>query len=190
MRSIRSGLWAGGIVVAIFGACAYGGDGPTPFPRGTRDVAVYGSYGNPTFGDDERYYSVGGSAGYYFADNWSVNLTLVGHQINSSSGATGVAGETNLQARWHFLRFDRWTVFVDGGCGFIYSDHELPADGHGTHWNFTPQVGLGATYQLQPDLFLLGGVREFHASNGGLQGSDRHPGSNAVMGYLGVMWTF
>src|SRR3954464_10800487 len=121
MRSIRSGLWAGGIAVAAFGASAYGGDSPTPFPRGTRDVAVYGSYGNPTFGDDERYYSVGGSAGYYFADNWSVNLTLVGHKINSSSGATGVAGETNLQARWHFLRFDRWTVFVDGGCGFIYS---------------------------------------------------------------------
>ena len=183
-------MWAGVALVGLGAARAEAGDGRVAFPHGTRDVAVYGSYGNPTFGDDERYYSVGGTAGYYFADNLSVNLALVGHRIDSSSGATGIAAEANLQLRWHFITIDRWTIFLDGGCGMIYSDHQLPKDGGGTHWDFTPQIGLGATYELKEDLYLLGGVREFHASNGGLDGSDRHPGSNAIMGYLGVMWTF
>ncbi len=175
---------------AFRGQCARGEDRTTYFPKGTKDLAVYGSYATPTFGDDERYYSLTGSAGYYVFDDFAVSLAAVGHRINSSSGATGWAGETNFNLRWHFLTVDRWTVFGEGGCGFIYSDHELPADGDGTHWNFTPQGGIGATYLVKDNFFILGGIRYFHASNAGLQGSDRHPGSNAVMGYIGTMWTW
>jgi opacity protein-like surface antigen len=186
--------WNSGLLIALslltMTRCASADDRRIFFPRGTTDLSLYASYATPTLGDDERYYSLTGSAGYYLFDDFSINLGIVGHRINSSSGATGWAGETNAMLRWHFLTIDRWTIFAEAGCGFLYSDHELPADGDGTHWNFTPQGGLGATYLVQDNFFIIGGVRYFHASNAGLQGDDRHPGSNAVMGYLGTMWTW
>ena len=162
-------------------------DRATLFPKGATDLALYGSYAWPVFGSDEHYYSAGVGAGYYFADNLSVNLALVGHDIQSPSA---VAVEANLLLRWHVLTLDRFTLFLDGGVGLIYSDHELPNGGHGTHWDFTPQAGVGVTYRLDDHLHLLTGLRLFHASNANLNGSDRHCGSNALGAYAGLMWTF
>jgi opacity protein-like surface antigen len=162
----------------------------TFFPKGTRDFAAYPSYATPILGDNERYTSFTATAGYYFADDHSINLGLVTHGIDTTLGPDAVAAEANLLFRWHFATFDQFTLFIDGGVGFIYADHNLPFEGDGTHWNFTPQWGVGATYHLRDNLHLIAGTRWFHASNAGLAGEGRHPGSNALMAYAGLMWTW
>jgi Lipid A 3-O-deacylase (PagL) len=58
----------------------------------------------------------------------------------------------------------------------------------GTNFNFTPQFGLGATYQLSDNTFLIGGARLFHLSNAGID-----PGVNpsinlAIEGYVGLLF--
>lgn len=192
MSSHKSGRIAAAAALGavLARASAAGAAEETFFPKGTKDVMVYGAYAIPVCGDNERYAMAGVSGGYYFWDDVAVSLSVVGHVIDTTVGEDAVAGEVNLLWRKHFWQIDRWTIFGEAGAGFIYADHNLPGEGHGTNWNFTPQFGAGVTYRLKEHVHVVAGVRLFHASNAGLQGEDRHPGSNALMGYVGTMWAW
>ena len=60
----------------------------------------------------------------------------------------------------------------------------------GTHFNFRPQFGMGATLRLTPDVYLMGGAKLFHISNAGIGGPEHNPGFDSFMYYLGVMIPF
>jgi hypothetical protein len=187
MRTITMAILATTLSVA---ATARAGD-EAYFPAGTKDVMVYAGYATPVLGDNERYYSAGVSGGYYFWDDVALSVSVVGHGVDPSGpGQDALAGELNLMFRKHFFGGDRWTFFGEAGAGLMYADHNLPGEGHGTQWNFTPQFGVGVTWKLDENWHLVAGVRAFHASNAGLAGDDRHPGSNALMGWVGTMWVW
>jgi hypothetical protein len=155
-----------------------------PFAQGTKALQAWGSYTAPIrySRDDLTSGSVG--VGYYLWDNNCV--TLVGHGFHSSNDADG--GGVSVMGRTHLFTTDRWTFFIDGGGGYVWTDQAVP-DG-GTTYNFTARAGLGAGYRLDGDMWLTGGARYFHLSNGQQHGKEKNPGFDGVEYYVGVIWTW
>jgi hypothetical protein len=172
---------------------------PNPFDDGSW---TFQSYASVTWGEhDNTLAQVHVGGGYFFIDGLSINLQLVGsflhsHDVDDSgedgdphSGDDSGAGGLDALFRWHFLRDKeegRWSIFADAGAGIMVSSESFPADG--SHFNFTPQAGLGGTLRLTDRLHLIGGVKWYHVSNAYTQ--DRNPGYDGVQGYLGVMIPF
>jgi hypothetical protein len=156
------------------------------FPRGTWDLQVNGTFflarTNPRL---EQF--TGGSVGigYYFRDRLSIQADVPVYWINQRQ--PGVAAGFDLLARWHFYERGRLSVYLDGGAGLLVSQRDVPHDG--TRFNFTPQIGVGATWLLDRQTYLFGGARLSHLSNAGIWGHDRNPSVDlAVMGYIGIGW--
>ena len=125
--------------------------------------------------------------GYYFWDRVAITLDVSGYGFNeghSNGAATGVT----LGLRHHLLTIGKSSVFVDCSGGEIEASNDLPRGG--THLNNTIEVGLGVAHPISQDMYLLTGVRFFHLSNAGSEGSDRNPAINGIQGVLGVMWKF
>jgi len=135
---------------------------------------------------------VGGS--YYVADYFALRAELLGVGVHQGSDDAAGVG-FSLLARWHFYHRDRLTLFFEGGAGLLQSDVSVP-DGDpaqeedGTHFNFTPQASVGATYRLKDNLHLIGAARYLHISNANKSGEDENPGLDTVGGYVGLLWTF
>ncbi len=182
-------LW--GPAVFMFGAV--GGalaQDTSYFDKGSWTLQLSGGYYNGiTFNSDEKIGVASLGGGYYLFDRFALNLALDGYYFDTELQSGFVGGGFTVLARYHFLTLgDRFTVYVDGGAGMVWADEEIPD--FGTHFNFTPQVGLGLTYRLYGNVHLFGGGRWFHISNAAIDGRDRNPGVNAVGGYVGVMLTY
>ncbi|MEM1445669.1 MAG: acyloxyacyl hydrolase [Planctomycetota bacterium] len=139
---------------------------------------------------------LGGGLGvnYYFRDRVAFRTELMGLDI-TQEGNDAAAGGVSLMTRWHFLERDRFSLFLEGGFGVLFSDVSVPDASatqfeDGTHFNFTTQGSVGATYRLFERTHLIGAARYLHISNAGLSGDDENPGSDFVGGYLGLMWEF
>lgn len=95
----------------------------------------------------------------------------------------------NLIFRWHFLDFETWTIFADGGVGMLVSTDNVP-DG-GTGFNYTPQAGGGATFRLgESRSRLVVGARWNHVSNARINGEDRNPSRDGIQVYAAVQIPF
>jgi hypothetical protein len=165
----------------------------TNFNKEDFTLQISGSYAIPINGKDERYYTQTVAGGYYLWDNIALYASLAGHLIDpDNEGRDTFGGEFNLFFRWHYFNHERWTLFLDVGAGVIYTEDVLPntTGREGTRFNFTPQGGFGAGYELKENCHLIGGIRYFHVSNAGLQGADRHFGSDAMMFFAGLLWEF
>lgn len=158
--------------------------GSNPFTSGRWTLVGYGS---AAVGKTARKIYAGHvGLGYYFVDNLSVNLEAVGYFIDQKNETS--AGSLDLLPRWHYLRSRNLSLYLDASAGLIYSDKRLGESG--THFNFTLQGGLGATYDLTEGFIPMTGVRWLHISNARLQGKDRNVGFDSPMFYLGVMTPF
>jgi hypothetical protein len=156
------------------------------FPRGTWDLQVAGAFvrarTNPRF---EQFTGGNVGVGYYFRDRLSIQADVPAYWVNQHQ--PGGAAGFDLLARWHFYERPRMSVYLDGGAGLLVSQRDIPRTG--TRFNFTPQIGIGATWLLDEHTYLFGGARLWHLSNGGWFGHDRNPSINlSVMGYFGIGW--
>jgi outer membrane protein W len=165
-----------------------------PFAEGNW---VWTFYAGGAFGDEAgEVYLAHIGAGYHFVDNLSINIEgLVAFadadESFMSMGATtenSGGGGFNLLFRWHFWNESNFSMYLDGGCGMIVFSDEFPA--HGTNHNFTPQAGVGFTFDLNDDAMLMAGARWYHISNARHSGKDNNPGFDAALIYAGVMWPF
>ncbi len=161
-----------------------------PFAAGRWVVNFYGS---GTWADDAGdFYQGHVGVGFHVVNNLSINLELVAGETDSDQEEFGAEDGWNagfdLLLRWHFFRNDAWSIYVEGGAGMIWFDDAFPAGG--THQNFTPQLGVGITYQINEHLMLMAGGRWHHVSNARKSGIDRNPGFDGGMIYLGVMLPF
>ena len=161
----------------------YGGDS---FRKGLWVVEAEGAFIAPIRFSDDKFYQANFAAGYYFADDVSLSTEVAGYFADQPNDDTGLAG-IGLLLRWHFLQSEQFTLFVDGGFGFSLAEAAVPEGG--THFNYTPKGGAGATIRLRDDLHLIGGARFFHLSNANLHGRDQNPSFDGVQYYLGVMFT-
>ena len=159
------------------------------FPRGTWTVQLDGAFVHDfTNRSFEQFAGGHVGIGYYLFDRLSVNADLPVYWVNQSGPKTAAAG-FDLLARWHFVEQGRLSLYLDGGAGLLVSDHDVPRGG--THFNFTPQIGLGATWLLDEHMFLIGGARLWHLSNAGFDGHDRNPSvDGSLIGYVGIGWRF
>ncbi len=91
-------------------------------------------------------------------------------------------GGFDMQLRWHFISEQDWSVFAEVGGGILGTTEPVPANG--SDFNFTPNVGFGATYAINPTTRLYAGVRWFHISNAGLYA--KNPGRDSSSVWLGL----
>jgi lipid A 3-O-deacylase len=148
---------------------------------------VVSGYGSAALGkSSHQVYAGQVGLGYYFFDDLALNVEGVGYFVDHANDTGG--GGVNLLPRWHFLARPQWSLYLDGGWGFIYTRDTLREPG--THFNFTVQGGLGATYRISDRIHPMLGFRWFHISNARIRGKDRNVGFDSPMFYLGVMSPF
>ena len=165
-----------------------------PFAKGTWALQFTGSYISGSDASLTDSLGEGGSGnvgvGYFLFKNVGVYGELVGYGFDKKdwTGDDAWGGGLNMLLRWHFLSFDRWSIYADGGGGIIEFEDEFPSGG--THFNFTGRVGLGASIRLAHNLHLIGGARYLHISNAAIHGVERNPGFDSMEYYTGLMFTF
>jgi hypothetical protein len=188
-----------GVVIAVLlASCASlraaeerAADERIDFAKGTKSFTLSGSYIQHIRYSIDELENVDVSAGYFFMNNNSINLELQGYHANQEFDSDVYIVGFGLLARWHFLRGDRWSLFVDGGGGVTYADQEFPqSPNDGTNFNFTGKVGMGGTYEFRDHTHFIGGVRYFHLSNAQIRKSDDNPGFDGIQFWGGVMWTW
>jgi len=157
------------------------------FPKGTKAVEVNAAYIHPIRFSDDHFYGGNVAGYYYFGNEVSIGAELEGYYVDQVFEDT-VLGGVSLVLRWHFLAADDYSLFVDAAGGISLAGTDVPETG--THFNYTPKLGVGATYKLRDDVHLIGGARFFHLSNGNIHGRDENPSQDGVQYFVGVMWTF
>lgn len=162
------------------------GEWGSAFPEGTRAVEVDATYIHPIRFSEDHFYGAGVRAHYYFGDEVSIGVGLEGYYVDQVRDDT-VLGGANVHFRWHFLAHERYSLFFDAGIGVSYAGHDVPETG--LHFNYTPRIGGGATFELRDGVHLLGGVRFFHLSNGNLKGVDENPSQDGALYFVGVLFT-
>jgi len=112
--------------------------------------------------------------------------------------------------RWNFAGTRRFTPWVQGAGGVLWTNHKYPAFGgppipnnnggftystlgdNGSNadasvWNFTPQFGVGVHYFVRPRRSLDLGANAIHISSASL--GDKNPGVNASVQFtVGYSW--
>jgi len=157
----------------------------TPFPKGTWDLEISGSYTTPIRFSDDKLSAITLGGGYYLVDNLSLGAELQAYYADQLS-TDALIGGLGVLARWHVIAFDRFSLFIDGGGSVSYASRDVPE--FGTNFNYTAKVGFGLTYELRDNLHLIGGLRYFHLSNANLHGRDQNPSYDGIQFHLGLMW--
>jgi len=166
-------------------------------PENSADSVSSPATDSPEFGDagQDRWYvqgagattfenefgMVGAGLSHFFINGHSVNLELNGMAF-SQTGEDAVGANLALIMRWHFVREQNWSIYIDGGAGLLGTTNDVPSTG--SSFNFTPQAGGGATVRLSDDRHLMMGLRWHHISNAELY--EGNPGRDSIMGYVGV----
>ncbi|MEL7353344.1 MAG: acyloxyacyl hydrolase [Cyanobacteria bacterium J06560_5] len=132
--------------------------------------------------DDDVVGLVGAGVTHFFYDYHSLNLELNGLYFDQP-GANAAGLNLNLLLRSHWIRGDNWSVYVDGGVGILQSTDGVPSVG--STFNFTPQLGGGATFALNDDVQrLMVGMRWHHTSSADTYRPN--PGLDVWLGYVGI----
>lgn len=161
------------------------------FPKGTRTMQFYGAYYHSIV-DDEEIVNAVAALNYYFDERHAFRVEIVGYR-NDVEGSSpdaddSVAGGVNVGLRYHFLEYQRFTMFFEGVAGMFYGSRNFPEGA--THFNFNEQLGLGATFRLDEHAHLIAGARFMHISNARIRGEDENPGFDCLGGYFGLMFTY
>lgn len=130
----------------------------------------------------------GPSVSYYLVDDFALIGEFMAYGIDNIGGPDAEAVGFNLIARWHFVNNPGWSMFLEGGAGVIQGNNQIPYGG--THFNFTPQAGVGFTIRLADNLHLILAGRYFHLSNASIEGVNHNPSIDAFGGYAGIVIEF
>jgi lipid A 3-O-deacylase len=128
---------------------------------------------------------LGAGVSWFVVDDLSVDVQ-VNADYFSQSGPSAWGGDVELLFRWHFIARDTWSIYVDGGCGLMWTSRDVPPDS--ASFNFTPQAGAGISYEVATDTRLMVGARWFHASNANT--ASPNPSYNGVFAYVGLSFGF
>lgn len=166
---------------------------PSPAaPRFGRPYATQGSVawwvemgGGANF--DHGWLALGGvGVEWYPVDGFALGVRLDGIGVGlRDTPATGGAGASIL-LRWHVLRRENWSLYLEGGCGLAYFSSPVPRGA--ARLNFTPECGVGCSLALTEKVRLLTGVRWYHISNA--QTASSNPGIDMLEIYVGAAFTF
>lgn len=130
--------------------------------------------------------------GQYFRDNLGFWLELNAMRFeyageHKDRGSVTGIGITPI-LRWHPIQYGAFSAFADIGLGVALTESRYPIfgdDERGTYLNTTPQLALGATWQIDENYFIKAGWRYYHLSNGDIYGEERNPGHDSDGYFLG-----
>jgi hypothetical protein len=158
----------------------------TEFTHGTWTVQTYGGYLNELGPHDQQGGFGAFGVSYYFRDNMSLGVEVVGYGI-SQPGPDAVAGGPQIVFRHHLVNTRETSFFLDLTAAFAEANERVP--GEGTRFNFIEQFGMGVTRDVCGSTRLLLGVRYYHLSNAGIEGQERNPSNNGITAYVGLLYT-
>ena len=118
-------------------------------------------------------------------DNLSAGVAASLAYASIEGGDRAVGAGLQLMLRWHALRSENWSGFVELGSGPLWLSEKYPA--RTSRINFASEAGLGFTRRTRSGQRLVAGVRAMHVSNAGLD--DHNPGHNSLVLYLGILTT-
>jgi len=95
-------------------------------------------------------------------------------------GENAVGFNLNGMFRWHFAKRENWSIFFDSGAGILVTTNDVPRGA--AAFNFTPQLGGGASFKLKNDRQLLVGLRWHHISHAETFGNN--PGRDSLQGFV------
>ena len=122
---------------------------------------------------------------YFMEDDLSLDLGFFGLDIDQEgSSASGL--NFTLQLRWHFISHETWSMFLEGGAGLLRTSKKVPPGG--SRFNFTPQAGLGFSFDIGNQNRWLVGVKWHHISNANLY--ETNPGRDSIMVWTGISFPF
>lgn len=136
--------------------------------------------------------NVHGLLSTFLADDLEFGVEVAGWYFNQDGPDTGgLSGSMIL--RWHFAGDEdrSWTLFGDVGIGLLGAFDDVP-DG-GTSLNFLPRLGFGYTRAIGDDPGgprLTLGARWHHISNARIEGEERNPARDGLMGYFEIQFPF
>lgn len=150
--------------------------------------SVYGGGAVDPEEESERF-NLHWTAEHFLVDDFSVSFELGGLVFTNSAAddKTAYGGNFNILFRWYLPEQtdQSWRLYLDAGAGLLYASEAVPAGGK--EFNFTPQAGVGASFDIGNEgaRWMLG-VRWHHVSNARFEGQLSNPGSDAIMGYVGM----
>ena len=131
--------------------------------------------------DPRRFGLAGAGLSQFFLNGHSANLELNGMYFDQP-GDNALGLNLSLILRWHFVRQENWSLYIDGGAGILGTTNDVPTNA--ASFNFTPQVGGGATIKLKDSQRLMLGLRWHHISHADL--FESNPGRDSILGYVGL----
>ena len=137
------------------------------------------------FGVTELYLARGG-IDWWLESDFSLGLQLdVGGVTLDGHDATWLVGVAPIM-RWRFLECEAWSMHADLGVGVAWTGEPVPIGG--TSFNFTPQAGIGADFELGSSVTGRVGLGWYHMSNA--RTGSNNPGLDAVSVSLGLSVSF
>ena len=124
-------------------------------------------------------------ASWFLIDNFSFDFGPEVAWFSQGGGNTWGAGPA-FMFRWHFLARDTWSIYADAGVGLMFSGANVPSSGSSV--NFTPRIGVGASFEVAQNARILTGIRWAHISNANV--ADNNDGRNSIQLYAGISLPF
>ena len=146
---------------------------------------IQGGYAVDVKDSDNTITIVGVEFDYFMEDNLSLDLGFFGLDIDQDGPSTSGLNFT-LQLRWHFATNDTWSMFLEGGAGLLRTGNKVPTGG--SRFNFTPQAGIGFSFDIGNQNRWLVGVKWHHISNANMY--ETNPGRDSIMFWTGISFPF
>ena len=125
--------------------------------------------------------------GYFFMDDFSVNIDVLGSYIRSGIDDNGVAAGLDLILRQHPIKGpdNLWSFYLELGAGLQQQSTSFAGN---RKFNFRLLGGGGATFRAAENARLMAGMRYFHVSDAGIEGGGG--GFDGLQFYAGSMFPF
>ena len=153
--------------------------------EGTWRWGIHGGYAEDLKKDENEFALLGVEFDYFIADNLSLDIGLNLVDFNQIGQNTDGLN-TTLQLRWHTVTKEDWSFFLEGGAGVLFTQDDVPSGS--SDFNFTPQVGLGFSFDKGNQTRCLVGVRWHHISNANTHRTN--PGRDSIMFWIGITLPF
>ena len=156
------------------------------FSKGHQKWQTYVSAAGFDKGKGEMY-AVHLGYGYFFMDDFSVNIDVLGSYIRSGIDDNGVAAGLDVIFRRHpFKGHDNlWSLYLELGAGLQQQSTNFAGN---RRFNFRLIGGGGATFRVAENARLMAGIRYLHISDSGIEGGGG--GFDGLQFYAGSMFSF
>jgi hypothetical protein len=153
--------------------------------EGTWRWGIHGGYAEDLKDAENNLILLGVEFDYFIADELSLDMGVNLIDVTQTGNDTDGINFT-LLLRWHAIAKEDSSFFIEGGVGLLFTEHNVPSAG--SDFNFTPQVGLGFSFDANDSARWLIGLRWHHISNANSHRTN--PGRDNLMLWVGMTFPF